>query len=162
MQTQSSLSIRPAVQSDLDTITRFNMAMALETESKRLDPQIARRGVQAALDQPELASYFLAILDGQVVGQCMITHEWSDWRAGLFWWIQSVYVPPEHRGRGVFKRLFEHVRQLAQSDPNVCGLRLYVEEHNETAISTYRRLGMRSSGHVVYEIDWSPSLTESP
>ena len=155
MQEGLPVTVRSAGLPDADTIARFNMALALETENKRLDAAIARRGVEAALQHPDHARYFIADLNGAAVGQCMVTFEWSDWRAGLFWWIQSVYVHPNHRGRGVFKQLFEHVRRQARDGVNVCGLRLYVEAHNETAITAYRRLGMTPSGHVVYELDWS-------
>lgn len=150
-----SLQIRAASQEDLATITAANIAMALETEHKRLDPDLARRGVQEALNRPEYARFMLAESGGRVVGQCMITYEWSDWRSALFWWIQSVYVDPEFRGRGVFKAIFEHVSELARGSGESCGLRLYVEAENKPAISTYQKLGMRPSGHIVYEIDWS-------
>lgn len=89
----------------------------------------------------------------------MLTFEWSDWRAGVFWWLQSVYVAPEARRRGVFQALFAHIRNVARADRQVVGLRLYVEEHNAPAIGTYRRLGMIRSGHVVFEIDWSKGGT---
>jgi GNAT superfamily N-acetyltransferase len=149
------INIRPATPDDADAVTGFNIALALETESKRLNAATARRGVEIALRRPEYARYFLAEVNGDLAGQCMITYEWSDWRAGMFWWIQSVYVVPEYRGRGVFKALYRHVESLARSSPDPCGLRLYVEEHNEAAIATYRKLGMKPSGHVVYELDWS-------
>lgn len=151
----ASIHLRKAIPTDAATITRFNIAMALETENKRLDESIATRGVELALLRPDYALYFLAEADGRVVGQCMITYEWSDWRAGLFWWIQSVYVEPDFRGRGIFKAIYDEVQRHARASGNCCGIRLYVEEHNTPAISTYRKLGMQPSGHVVYEVDWS-------
>jgi ribosomal protein S18 acetylase RimI-like enzyme len=155
MMSNQSVRIREAGPKDLEAILGFNIAMALETENKHLDPATARRGVETALRQPELAEYFLAEQDGRVVGQCMITYEWSDWRAATFWWIQSVYVLPEYRGRGVFKSLYEQVTERARASGTSCGVRLYVEEHNAPAIATYRKLGMKPSGHMVYEVDWS-------
>ena len=97
----------------------------------------------------------MAQLAAEVVGQTMITYEWSDWRNGVFWWIQSVYVHPRYRGGGVFRALHEYISTLARAEPNVCGLRLYVDQHNHAAMATYRRLGLAPSGHHVYECDWS-------
>jgi ribosomal protein S18 acetylase RimI-like enzyme len=163
----ANVSIRPATAADVDTIVAFNAAMALETEHKRLDPAVLTRGVRQAIADAQRCAYFVAEIDGRVwngapvpdriVGQTMVTYEWSDWRDGWFWWIQSVYVHPEFRRRGVFRALYRHVRELARARPDVCGLRLYVEQHNARAHATYRRLGMVPSGHVVYEDDWSRS-----
>src|ERR1041385_8043626 len=121
-----TLHIRPATPADAATIAAFNAAMALETEHKRLNPATLRAGVERAIEQPDAARYFLAEIAGQVAGQLMITFEWSDWRNANFWWIQSVYVAPEFRGRGVFRALFDHVRRLAKKRRDICGLRLYV------------------------------------
>jgi len=107
------------------------------------------------LAKPEYCRYFLAESDGQIIGQTMITYEWSDWRNGVFWWIQSVYVRDGHRGQGVFRALHQHIANLARTTPDVCGLRLYVEMHNRPALSTYEKLGMVPSGHILYEDDWA-------
>ena len=146
--------VRPAVAGDLESIVERNMKLAQETEDKRLDRETLRRGVTLALERPELARYFIAELDGRDVGQLMITYEWSDWRCGMFWWIQSVYVDAAFRRVGVFRHLFRHAEELARSSGG-CGLRLYVEEHNHQALATYRSAGMVPSGHLVYELDWS-------
>lgn len=160
------LVIRDATLADAPTIVEFNSLMAWETERKRLDPAMIEAGVEAALRQPLYAKYFVAERtepdadEGPViVGQLMITYEWSDWRNGLFWWIQSVYVRQENRRSGVFRMLLGHVDALARSTPGTCGLRLYVEHENRGAISTYEQLGFTTSGHVLYEIDWSKRAT---
>jgi GNAT superfamily N-acetyltransferase len=108
-------------------------------------------GVAAGLADPGKSVYFLAEEDGTAVGQMMYTTEWSDWRNGWFWWIQSVYVRPEARRRGVFRALFEHVHQAARADERVIGLRLYVERENHVAQKTYQNMGMESAGYLVFE-----------
>jgi ribosomal protein S18 acetylase RimI-like enzyme len=149
-----SIEIRPARPEDAGVIAAYNSAMALETEHKHLDPATLLAGVERAIAQPEGARYFLADVDGRVAGQLMITFEWSDWRNGMFWWIQSVYVPPEFRSRGIFKQLYQHVEELARQ-ASACGLRLYVERENVRAQEVYRRLGMADAGYAVFEKDWS-------
>ncbi|MCE9608277.1 MAG: GNAT family N-acetyltransferase [Planctomycetia bacterium] len=153
------LVIRDATSADASRIVDFNSRMAWETEHKRLDPVILQAGVDAALRQPLYARYFVAESSAtdqpELIGQLMITYEWSDWRNGLFWWIQSVYVREENRRSGVFRMLLDHVAMLARETPGTCGLRLYVEHENQAAIKTYERLGFAASGHVLYEIDWS-------
>ncbi|HEX9801505.1 MAG TPA: GNAT family N-acetyltransferase [Thermoanaerobaculia bacterium] len=143
--------VRAARASDRDVIARFNAAMALETEGRSLDLATLERGVERALADPARGSYFVAERDGRAAGCLLVTREWSDWRDGWFWWIQSVYVPAEHRGRGVYSALHERVRAAAREAGGVVGLRLYVERHNERAQRTYRRLGMRDAGYLVYE-----------
>ena len=145
------MKIRDATASDLPFIVAANAALASETEGQALDSALLQAGVQAALEDPRLGLYYLAERDGQVLGQLMTTFEWSDWRNGLFLWIQSVYVLPEHRGGGVFKALFEHLARVAREDPRVCGIRLYVDRGNERAKSVYRRLGMHRSNYGVME-----------
>jgi len=151
------LSIREAGLGDAEVIARFNLAMAQETEGRTLDEAVARRGVERALREDLGARYFLAERGGAIAGQMMITREWSDWRDGMFWWIQSVYVEPGHRRRGVFAGLYRHVEALARADLGVCGLRLYVEHRNAIARHTYEKLGMSGAGYDVFEVDFSSS-----
>jgi GNAT superfamily N-acetyltransferase len=147
--------VRDATIDDVRTIVEFNRLLALETEHKELDPAVLTLGVEQALAQPTLCRYLMAQLAAEVVGQTMLTYEWSDWRNGVFWWIQSVYVHPRYRGGGVFRALHEYISTLARAEPDVCGLRLYVDQHNHAAMATYKRLGLAPSGHHLYECDWS-------
>jgi len=148
------MRIRKASLADAQIIAEFNQRMAEETEQLRLSPARVRRGVRALLKEPARGTYFVAELDGVVAGQLLITYEWSDWRNGNFWWIQSVYVPREFRRRGVFRALFRHVLRLAQSRRGVCGLRLYMNAHNHRARSTYERLGLKRTDYEVFEMDF--------
>ncbi|NIQ03891.1 MAG: GNAT family N-acetyltransferase [Nitrospinaceae bacterium] len=150
----SSLVIREAVLQDASTLLEFNLALARETEGVRLDPDTVRRGIHQALEDSRLGRYFVAETEGTVVGQLLITYEWSDWRNGQIWWMQSVFVDPAYRRRGVFRALYEHVRVRARADSAVRALRLYVKEDNHRGQNTYRSLGMGLSGYVVYEEEW--------
>ena len=145
------LAIRRATSGDLDVVVDFNRRLAEESEGKILDPAVLKAGVAQALADPNKALYFLAEDAGRVVGQTMITTEWSDWRNGWFWWIQSVYVRAEARRRGIFRALFDHVSQAARQDPSVIGLRLYVDRENHAAQQTYRRMGMKETEYFVLE-----------
>lgn len=145
------MQIRRATLADHDTLVRFNCAMALETEGKILDSQRIVPGVRRALEDPERGRYLLAEIEGRVVGQLMLTREWSDWRNGWIWWIQSVYVDPAFRRVGVFRALFRHVQQEARNDSDVVGLRLYVEGNNRIAQETYARLGLCLTSYQVME-----------
>ncbi len=131
--------------------------MALETEHTSLDRSRLRAGVEALLADPAKGFYLVAESDGEVVGQLMITYEWSDWRNGTFWWIQSVYVAPAHRGRGVFKALYRRVEELASQNGGVCGLRLYVERQNDRAKAVYEGLGMAATHYQMMEVDYTLS-----
>ena len=111
-------------------------------------------GVRTVLSRPEYGQYFLAEREGEIVGQVLITHEWSDWRNGLFWWIQSVYVPVEYRRSGVFSELYRHITELAKESSEVCGVRLYVEGENTPAQRTYRALGMNHTNYQVMEVEF--------
>lgn len=143
--------IRRARLDDLPTLVEFNRAMAWETEGLQLEPERLRAGVDAVLREPAHGFYLVAEQDAAVIGAMMVTFEWSDWRNGLFWWIQSVYVRPDQRRRGVFRRLYRAVGELAANDPNVCGFRLYVERDNRAAQQTYAALGMRPTHYVLFE-----------
>jgi GNAT superfamily N-acetyltransferase len=153
------LNVRTATGSDVDTIAQFNRQLALETEAKHLDPEVVLAGVRRALASPALCAYFIAEHEGQTVGQAMITYELTDWRDGVFWWIQSVYVPPGFRMRGVFRALLDHISSLARSQAEVRGLRLYVEHENGRAQQVYARAGFSPSGHHLLEIDWSGAVS---
>lgn len=164
---REEILIRSAYPSDADTLVEFNRAMALETENRRLDPAILREGIQTFLGDPKYGFYTVALLPGATVhtpiGQLMITYEWSDWRNGLFWWIQSVYVVPERRGRGVFRAMHGYILAMANADPRVCGMRLYVERENRRAQTVYQRVGLSPSVYTVFERDFvlGDSITSS-
>jgi len=144
------LRIRIATIEDATTIADFNTRLAHETEHLALDGATLEAGVGAAIADPLKATYYLAEIDGKVAGQLMITHEWSDWRNGDMWWIQSVYVAADFRRRGVFKALYEHVREAARKS-GAAGIRLYVERENQKAQDTYRKLGMSMTPYLVME-----------
>jgi len=149
--TNPLMMIRSPRKEEIPVIVRFNQLLALESENKVLDETILRRGVQRALSEPTLCRYFVAEMAGRVVGQTMVTYELTDWRDGVTWWIQSVYVEKGERGKGVFRALYQHIRRTAQADPDARAIRLYVEQHNQSAIATYRKLGMVDAGYFVYE-----------
>lgn len=148
------LQIRTALSADLDTIVEFNQRLAVESESRKLDPQLLVPGVRRVLNDASLGVYYVASLEDRIVGQLMLTREWSDWRCGDFWWIQSVYVREDHRRDGIFSALYAHVLEQARSREDVCGLRLYVESDNSLAQTTYERQGMQMTGYRVMEIDF--------
>jgi len=153
-----SICIRAARTDDAEFLAAGNVAMAWESEHKQLEPATVTRGVRAVLDDDAKGRYFIAERGGQPVGQLMVTYEWSDWRNGNFWWIQSVYVLPEARRMGVFRSLYAHLEQLAKADATVCGIRLYVERENERAQATYRHCGLEDAGYVVMEVDYSGAV----
>ena len=145
------ITVRRATAADAPTLTEFNIAMALETEDRPLDRSTVLAGVTRLFQQPKHGFHLVAECDNTVVGALMITNEWSDWRDGLWWWIQSVYVIKAQRRRGVFRTLYEHVCELAQSEDDVCGIRLYVEKDNSGAQSVYREMGMSETHYRLYE-----------
>lgn len=146
----AGIHVRDAGLDDLAWLTEAALAMALETEHKRLDPDTVRAGIAAGLSDAAKARYFVAECAGARAGTLMLTGEWSDWRNGAWWWIQSVYVMAAHRRRGVFAALYRHVEALARAAPGVIGLRLYVEQDNAAALRTYAALGMRDAGYRIY------------
>ncbi|HEY5912308.1 MAG TPA: GNAT family N-acetyltransferase [Verrucomicrobiae bacterium] len=144
--------IRKAAPADAPVIADFNLRLARETEDLALDEARVRQGVRAILQDPAKGLYFLAEIDGTLAGQVMITYEWSDWRNGNLWWLQSVYVKEEFRGRGVFRALFTYLRDLAQKDAGVAGIRLYMHAANDRARRSYEALGMSQTNYVVFEL----------
>ena len=147
-----NITFRDASLADIDEIVDFNLHLASETEDKQLSAEVVQKGVARALQLSPEARYFVAECDGRLVGQLMITREWSDWRNGWIAWIQSVYVHADFRGFGVFRQLFEHVKlQLAEA-VDVVSIRLYVEQENRTAISTYEKLGFQDPAYRVMEL----------
>lgn len=149
--TDAGWEIRPARFEDWPTIADFNIKLADETEGKRLEPGTIAQGVRTLLSHPQHGRYFVASIQGRVVGQIMHTREWSDWRNGEIWWLQSVYVLGEFRQRGIFRALFTHLQSLAHASSEVVGLRLYVEEHNIRAQEAYLTLGLQRAGYTVME-----------
>ena len=144
-------SIRQAVLADAEIIAQFNVALARESEALELEADCVRPGVEALLRDPAKGTYFVAVSAGEVVGQLLITHEWSDWRNGDFWWLQSVYVRADFRRRGIFRALFDFVQAKAAASRDVCGLRLYMEQDNARAREAYWRLGMEETHYRVFE-----------
>ena len=155
------LTIRAATPADAETVVEFNAALAWESEGKRLHGPTLTAGVQSLLCDSTKGFYTLAERDGEVVGQTLITYEWSDWRNGWYWWIQSVYVRSDVRKKGVFRALFEHLKSKAMSDPEVIGLRLYVERENDRARRTYTALGMSEEPYYLHGMYPLPGRNEA-
>jgi ribosomal protein S18 acetylase RimI-like enzyme len=147
--------IRNANKDDTSIIVEFNSAMAMETESKQLDSDTVRKGVETILKNSLHGFYLIAESDGVPVGQLMITKEWSDRRNGEFWWIQSVYIHPDFRKNNIYKNLYNEAINLARESQIVCGIRLYVDKDNTAAQNVYSKLGMKESNYVFFEEDWS-------
>jgi len=146
-----AVSYRDATAHDAGAIIDFQLAMARETEDVSLDRHICTRGVRAVFDAPSLGRYFVAEAGGRVVASLLITYEWSDWRNGVVWWIQSVYVLPESRKQGIYAGLYDYVQRIAAADEQVKGIRLYVDRRNTAAQEVYRRLGMNGEHYLVFE-----------
>jgi len=145
------VQVRIGEPGDIEIIAELNTAMAWETEERRLDPSIIRRGIRAVMEDSDHGFYVVAESGGEVVGCLLITFEWSDWRSARFWWIQSLYVRPAHRRHGVFKHLYDFVKEQALQHPEVCGLRLYVEQSNHVAQRAYDQIGMTPTTYRMYE-----------
>lgn len=146
-----ALALRPARRADAEQLARFNEHLALETEGLTLDPATVRAGVEKLLDRAELGFYLVIAHEQQLVASLLVTYEWSDWRCGQFWWIQSVYVATAYRRRGLYRRLYARVKQLARARGEVCGFRLYVEQDNHAAQATYQQAGMVATHYQLYE-----------
>ena len=146
-----SVNIRLARLSDAREIANFNQAMAFETEGKVLLSDLVLAGVKTLLKNLSQGFYVVAEVNNEVVGCLMITREWSDWRNGVFWWIQSVFIQEEYRRRGIYRRMYEFIKELASGQEDVCGFRLYVEQDNTIAQETYSALGMTQLPYLMFE-----------
>jgi len=152
------VQIRRGGYADIPIITRNNIAMARETEGKILDPISATQGVDGLLHDPAKGFYLLAERGDRIIGQCMVTYEWSDWRNGTFWWIQSVYVDEGYRKKGVFNSLYLELLHMAQEQSDVAGLRLYVDRTNRLAQKVYRHQGMKKTGYRIFEVEFRKNM----
>ena len=163
-----SIQIRPASMADVEMIRTFNAALARETEARILDGQLLQAGVETLLQDSSKGWYAVAVNTSDagpasVVGQILITYEWSDWRNGNFWWIQSLYVDPRYRQQGVFRQLFDYVSEQAKANPEkVCGFRLYVERDNQQAHQAYAHMGFQQTAYQMHEIDFTEKTISSP
>ncbi len=147
----SAVQYREAAPADASAIIEFQVAMARETEDVALEVEVTTRGVHAVFADPSHGRYFVAESGSRVVASLMITYEWSDWRNGVVWWIQSVYVIPEFRRRGVYAGLYAHVKAMVDAEPSIRGIRLYVDDRNQPAQEVYARLGMNGEHYKVFE-----------
>ena len=148
---ETRIHIRQGQAQDAQALADFNRAMAFETEGVELFPEVILQGVQTLITNPHHGFYLVAEVDGEIVASLMVTTEWSDWRNGVFWWIQSVYVLPHWRRKGLYTRLYNKVKTLAAEQDDVCGFRLYVEHDNITAQKTYSHLGMEETHYKLFE-----------
>lgn len=148
----ATVSIRKSQPADIPTIVDFQKRLALESENVQLDGTLVTRGIQAMFDDPSKGIYFVAEVDGELAGCHSITYEWSDWRNGMVWWLQSVYVVDKHRKNGVFKAMFENLKKLINNDPTLVGLRLYVDKTNARAQKVYAAMGMNGDHYSVFEL----------
>lgn len=142
--------IRTALSQDAAELTEFNIKMARESEGVELIPEVIGAGVKAMIENPQMGFYLVVELDNGIQASLMVTTEWSDWRNGMFWWIQSVYVRPEYRRQGLYRELYERVKELAEQESSVCGFRLYVENWNIVAQKTYASLGMTETVYKMF------------
>ena len=143
--------IRKAINGDRDIIAHFQEKMAYETEQVKLDPSVVRKGVKAVLDDTAKGCYYVAEMEGRTTGCLLTTYEWSDWRNGKILWIQSLYVIPEYRNQGIFRKLFDHIKLIVEGDPHLKAIRLYVDKTNQTAINVYRKFGMDNEHYQLFE-----------
>lgn len=143
--------IRQALSQDAAELTEFNISMAHETEGMELIPEVIGAGVRTMIENPQMGFYLVVELDNGIQASLMVTTEWSDWRNGMFWWIQSVYVRPDYRRQGLYRELYERVKELAEQEAAVCGFRLYVERENINAQKTYESLGMTETEYKLFE-----------
>lgn len=147
----SDIQVRHSTAAEASRIAAFNKALAMESEGLELDEKTVAAGVTALMGHPGRGFYLVAETEGHVVGCLLVTYEWSDWRNKMFWWLQSVYVKPDYRGRGIYRALDEKAKELAAQAGNVCGIRLYVHRANTRAQEVYRSIGMERTEYQVFE-----------
>jgi len=143
--------IRKATRDDIDALSGFQLLMAKETEDMNLNPSTVQKGVSAVFEDPYKGFYIVSEEDREVIASLMITYEWSDWRAQTVWYIQSLYVMPEWRKKGIFRAMYEHLKEMMKDNDTVCGIRLYVDKENTGAQKTYEALGMDGEHYRFYE-----------
>lgn len=151
MSNTEDILIRKGTFNDVNSIVEFNISIAKETENIELIPEVIHAGVEKLINNENLGYYLVAEVENKIAGSLMVTTEWSDWRNGQFWWIQSVYVDRNWRRKGIYRMLYEEVKRLAENNENVCGYRLYVEKENTTAQATYDNVGMTETHYKMYE-----------
>jgi len=147
----TKIKVRTTTLADAAIISECNQLMAMETENKKLPADVISSGVTRLMQKPEYGFYLIAEIETQIAGTCMVTKEWSDWRDGLFWWVQSVYVKKQYRKQGVYTAMYNKIQSLAAAEPDVYGFRLYVEKDNLIAQKTYEALGMKATDYLLYE-----------
>ena len=145
------VQIRLATEEDKEAIADFQMKMAMETEEMHLNEKTVQSGVLNVFRDPNKGKYFVAVENGQIIASTLLTNEWSDWRNKWFLWIQSVYVLPEKRGKGVFRKMYQNIREMVNSDNEIAGLKLYVDSENLSAIETYKAVGMDGEHYKLFE-----------
>ena len=145
------MNIREASPADKKILMGFQKNMALETEGLKLDEKVLKHGLESILNDPAKGRYFVAEDQDETIGCLMITPEWSDWRNGTVWWIQSVYVDKEYRRKGVYRKLYQYIQRFVNSNPDYKGIRLYVEKNNTTAQEVYKALGMDGEHYSLFE-----------
>lgn len=158
------IHVRDATIDDLESLFRFNQELAGETEARHLPDDVLRQGILAALNSPNRLHYWVAVENANPfvpIGQAAVSYEWSDWRNGWIWWLQSVFVDSDHRGQGTFRALLAAIHEAAGKDEQVIGLRLYVEHENARARSVYEKLGFVPAGYEVMELMWGDLTTRS-
>jgi ribosomal protein S18 acetylase RimI-like enzyme len=146
------VTIRKATFHDIHVLVDFQQRLALESEGVTLDAATLKKGMRALFEDPTKGFYNVAEDGGEVVGCHMITYEWSDWRNGMVWWLQSVYVKKSYRQKGVFRKMFENLSAIVKNDPTVIGLRLYVDKSNSRAMDVYKAMGMNGDHYTVFEL----------
>jgi len=145
-----NIKIREATNSDIQILVDFQLKMAFETEKIRLDKAELSKGVEYAF-YSNLADYYIAELNDEVVGSLMITYEWSDWRNAIVLWIQSVYVVEKYRRNSIFSQMYKYIKSICENSDKYTGIRLYVDKSNKNAIATYKALGMNNQHYELFE-----------